>query len=103
MTDDEIAAPETKDQQIEAAWRQHTRPIEHRTRTMQAMRTRLAGEQNWRCCWCGIRMRADRGAPDSVTIEHVWPKCLGGSDEYANLAAACYRCNTTREAPNGTA
>jgi HNH endonuclease len=28
-----------------------------------------------------------------LTMEHIQPKSLGGSDDLINLAAACYRCN----------
>jgi 5-methylcytosine-specific restriction endonuclease McrA len=28
-----------------------------------------------------------------LTMEHIKPKSLGGSDDLINLAAACYRCN----------
>ncbi len=28
-----------------------------------------------------------------LTMEHIKPKSLGGSDDLVNLAAACYRCN----------
>jgi 5-methylcytosine-specific restriction endonuclease McrA len=63
---------------------------------MAYVRTRLAEAQNWKCCYCYCEMN---GIPDhkrSVTIEHVTPKSLGGTDDETNLAAACKRCNNAR-------
>lgn len=59
---------------------------------------RLAGEQNWRCCYCTGEMHFDptREHPQCVTIEHIVPVCHGGSDEVDNLVVACKRCNNTR-------
>jgi hypothetical protein len=61
-----------------------------------ARRVRLAGEQGWRCCYCGCRMDPDPSRPDGVTIEHVIPKALGGTNDWINLVAACNRCNERR-------
>lgn len=37
-----------------------------------------------------------RSSSDMFTLDHVLPKSLGGSDESANLALACRRCNERR-------
>ncbi len=65
------------------------------------MRARLAEAQNWRCCYCGVRMvhiRTSNGAlpNDALTIEHVIPVRDGGDDTWENMAAACYWCNNRR-------
>ncbi|KAM3108462.1 HNH endonuclease [Phormidesmis sp. 146-33] len=35
-------------------------------------------------------------SPDRFTIDHILPKSQGGSDDPANLALACHRCNERR-------
>jgi 5-methylcytosine-specific restriction endonuclease McrA len=65
-------------------------------RPRQHSRIILAGEQGWRCCWCGCRMRLDPGMGDSATREHIIPRVRGGSNHWSNLAAACHRCNKRR-------
>ena len=41
--------------------------------------------------YCGLRQEH---APLALyTIDHIIPKKHGGSDDLANLALACYRCN----------
>lgn len=43
------------------------------------------------CCeYCKTSSRIT-GTP--LVIDHVFPRSLGGSDLFENLAAACYRCN----------
>ena len=59
-------------------------------------RTRLAEAQNWKCCFCGSRMTEVRGKNNSVTVEHVVPVTLGGTDDIENLTASCNACNSNR-------
>lgn len=56
----------------------------------------LAEAQNWRCCYCGMVMGFD-----DVTVEHVMPRAIGGSDEWENMAAACEFCNSAKGAQFG--
>lgn len=82
------------------------------------MLPRLAEAQNWRCCWCGFRMIRNRDVmPEvravlgdggrrghfvrmavlrSASVEHVVPRCDGGTDEAENLVASCRCCNEFR-------
>ena len=60
-------------------------------------RTRLAEAQNWKCCFCGCVMTEIRDKRNSVTVEHVVPKSMGGTDEIDNLVASCYSCNNNRK------
>lgn len=59
----------------------------------------LAESQNWRCCYCCVPM-VMRGAGNVrlATLEHIMPKCLGGTDHPDNLAIACVVCNNDRGA-----
>jgi hypothetical protein len=62
----------------------------------EAFRFQLAGEQNWRCCYCGVEMARFRNVPELCTTEHVIPKACGGQLRWETCAAACKRCNTER-------
>jgi len=60
------------------------------------LRTRLSGEQNHRCAWCGCHTTELRDRKHSSTIEHVQPLSKGGADEYDNMVMACSDCNQRR-------
>ncbi len=51
------------------------------------------------CAYCGTRARTRKQARKRWTVDHIHPRCAGGSDAAGNLAGACYRCNTVK---NGT-
>lgn len=57
----------------------------------------LDGKPAWvgKCLHCGKKLVvADDGRPISeATLEHVWPETQGGTNDVANLAVACARCN----------
>ncbi|MCC4266271.1 HNH endonuclease [Microbacterium schleiferi] len=55
----------------------------------------------FRCYYCGARGNETTG--DGLTIDHVIPVALGGSDAATNLVAACGDCNAgkTSTAPDG--
>lgn len=50
------------------------------------------------CIWCGQVMPivTNQGDPRQRTVEHMLPKCRGGTDEAHNLRWACRRCNEFR-------
>lgn len=60
-------------------------------------RTTLDGQVMWvgKCIHCNTKLAvADDGRSlGEATLEHVWPVTQGGTDELANLAVACSRCN----------
>ncbi len=59
----------------------------------------LGEAQNWRCCYCGIRMDTldvNRTQPTQPTIEHLIPLRKGGKDHPENLVIACCLCNSTK-------
>lgn len=90
--------------EIELAWKQHRTPLygtngprmRRSGRFRRRLLAQLAGEQNWRCCHCGVRTNEAVHPDDEPTIEHVIPRALGGTDAEGNLAMACRACNTTR-------
>ena len=92
--------------EIEAAWRSHeihgrrhrgdhAPEIRSRGNCTPKNRDRLAEAQNWRCCYCGVRMAAETG-DRRATFEHVLPRALGGGDVIENLAISCQNCNAKR-------
>lgn len=61
----------------------------------KGMRVMLAEAQNWRCCYCGIRLGFMKGEM-FPTIEHVVPRSKGGGNDWLNLVVACGPCNHER-------
>lgn len=47
------------------------------------------------CLYCGTDLRNFNRL--SVTLDHLVPRCLGGSDDARNLVTACRRCNCSRQ------
>ena len=45
-----------------------------------------------RCRYCGAS-----AADSPLTIDHVLPTALGGTDDPSNLVAACKDCNTAKK------
>lgn len=59
------------------------------------LRYEILRRDNHTCRYCG------ESAPDvKLTIDHVVPVSLGGSDEPGNLVAACPDCNAGKAASN---
>lgn len=56
----------------------------------------------WRCCFCKCRLvqyRPVKGVippPNGATVDHRKPKAEGGTNDWDNLRAMCYACNTGR-------
>src|SRR5262249_55182275 len=91
----------TREEEIDLAWAQHLARSVRSERLSIILRDRLAEQQNWRCCYCGVRMVGSnrvtgRSDPDAPTFEHILPRCRGGTDEIDNLAIACWQCNADR-------
>ena len=55
-----------------------------------ALRQQVIAEAYQRCEYCQTQQRLI-GMP--LVIDHIIPRSLGGSQDRANLAASCYRCN----------
>jgi HNH endonuclease len=54
------------------------------------VRQQVINNAQYRCEYCKTSSKLT-GMP--LTMEHITPQSLGGSDDLSNLAAACYRCN----------
>ena len=63
-------------------------------------RVQSNGREVWlgKCLHCNTHLAvALDGAPVThVTIEHILPRTAGGTDDVANLALACARCNASK-------
>ncbi len=59
--------------------------------------TTLDGKTVWvgKCIHCNSKLVVDNNgrAMGEATLEHVWPETQGGTNDVANLAVACARCN----------
>lgn len=55
---------------------------------IKARELNIFHKQSDRCYWCCILLDFTQ-----VDIEHVVPKCMGGSDDISNLRVSCRRCN----------
>lgn len=42
----------------------------------------------WQCQYCGTKLDWN-----SITIDHVRPKCMGGDTSWKNCVASCKKCN----------
>ena len=58
--------------------------------------TRLAIylRDDFRCCYCNADLR--HAPTGGITLDHVIPRCLGGSSNAENLVTACEPCNARR-------
>lgn len=45
-------------------------------------------------CWEPVRVLRERGI--YMTVDHVIPRCRGGTSDYENLVTACERCNNMK-------
>jgi hypothetical protein len=55
----------------------------------------------WQCYLCGEptpKEAARTGAPNSPTVDHIIPLCLGGTNADINLACSCRACNMRKSA-----
>jgi 5-methylcytosine-specific restriction endonuclease McrA len=54
------------------------------------------------CHWCkALTARVSRGhhgrlRDNHATVDHITPRCAGGTEELSNLVIACNRCNNER-------
>ena len=55
----------------------------------QELRARVWDASNGVCAMCGKQLHPLR----DFQVDHIIPRCAGGSDDMDNLRACCYRCN----------
>lgn len=65
------------------------------------VRRRKFREQGGRCHYCGRGMtlkwrKRQTPPPNGATIDHVKPRCAGGTDDESNLVVCCAACNAAK-------
>jgi 5-methylcytosine-specific restriction endonuclease McrA len=56
----------------------------------RAKRLRIYWRDGGCCQWCGATDAA------ALTLDHILPRCKGGSNNASNLITSCQRCNAAR-------
>lgn len=62
-------------------------------------REKILEKSKGKCYYCGKKLRANhfvhKGEPKKalMTVDHIFPKSKGGSNNIKNLIASCYKCN----------
>ncbi len=61
------------------------------------LRERLWHQAGKRCHWCGHEtLFCQEPVSNQATIDHVVPRCRGGSNTAGNCVSACFACNAKR-------
>jgi 5-methylcytosine-specific restriction endonuclease McrA len=74
-------------------WRRRRRPSSHRIPVPPAIRRQIYARDRYTCVYCGRR-----GRRLLLSIDHVFPVALGGTNDVGNLVTACRACNLTKGA-----
>ncbi|HKG26336.1 MAG TPA: HNH endonuclease signature motif containing protein [Thermomicrobiales bacterium] len=75
-------------------WRRRRWPASRREPIPTALRRHVYARDGFRCVFCGRK-----GRRILLTIDHVFPVALGGTNDVGNLVTACRACNLTKGAP----
>lgn len=56
-----------------------------------------------KCVYCGLGGSKDAGILHTFEIDHIVPRCFGGTEDSSNLALCCKGCNNDKAAydPHG--
>jgi len=57
-----------------------------------SVRFRVLQRDGFRCQYCGKTAKDDV----KLEIDHIRPRCEGGTDEMTNLITACFDCNRSK-------
>ena len=71
-----------------------SKAAEKRHRKIQGKKERIFNKCRGKCCFCGMRLQMEN--PDEknyLTLDHIIPRCKGGSNKDENLQALCWNCN----------
>ncbi len=59
-------------------------------------RARLWKAKRRSCYYCGIGLSLATGRPNTLTVDHIIPRCDGGATYMGNTVASCKTCNQAR-------
>lgn len=59
---------------------------------LKPTRRNIFKRDNNTCQYCGTRTKNTK----NLTVDHVYPKCLGGDSSWTNLVTACVDCNSKK-------
>jgi len=66
---------------------------------------RRASELGWSCALCDAELRypgtSSSHGKKSATLDHIWPRALGGNPKPPNLRVTCGDCNSKRQDATG--
>jgi 5-methylcytosine-specific restriction endonuclease McrA len=61
-------------------------------RGLTCNRSNICKRDGWRCQYCGCKVTGE-----TMTLDHVTPRCQGGESVWENLVASCYDCNQRKK------
>jgi 5-methylcytosine-specific restriction endonuclease McrA len=61
----------------------------------KAKRLAIYLRDEFHCAYCGRDLHDAH--PRELTLDHLKPRCRGGSNDEKNLVLACVRCNSARQ------
>ena len=64
-----------------------------RQKLTRSMRQEVFREHGLVCFSCGIALERRSEGSDQATVDHLWPRSLGGDTNFNNLLPACKGCN----------
>ncbi len=80
---------------VEDAYRSYLREIPERLKKKAHNKTRELGTS---CDLCGKELQAEIPQDhDYATLDHIWPRALGGPPTEENLRLTCQSCNNSRQ------
>lgn len=55
------------------------------------LRARLWEEADGHCIYCGHPV-----SPEEMEADHIFPRSMGGADQYGNMVCCCHACNSRK-------
>lgn len=49
------------------------------------------------CAYCGLRLIIEQNHIKTMTVDHIVPRCKGGTTQKSNITSACKLCNHLKD------